>query len=161
MKYNIELLKADIRDEITNLERIIEEYTKIESKLNLPDEKVSYFDRGAIGYLLHNFFNCCENVFTSIAKFFENDLASTTWHKNLLKRMKIEISGFRPRVIDEELYNLLDDFRGFRHKFRHSYSFDLDWEKERIVAKKLPQAATLFREQIENFLRTIEQIQDS
>lgn len=40
--------------------------------------------------------------------------------------MKLSIEGYRPAVIDEELYLLLEDFRGFRHVFRHSYSFEPD-----------------------------------
>jgi len=43
--------------------------------------------------------------------------------------MKLEVPGFRPRVIDDSLYRLLDDFRAFRHKFRHSYAFELDWRE--------------------------------
>jgi len=159
MKYNIELLKADIKDELLKLERIEEEYLKIKDKISLPPEEVTNYDRGAIGYLLHNFYNCCENIFSSIARFFENDLGQNTWHKNLLKRMKIEVSGFRPKVIDEELYRLLDDFRGFRHKFRHSYSFELDWEKERLAAQKFPLTASLFKKQIATFIQNLDQIE--
>mgnify|MGYP001821978684 CR=1 FL=1 len=36
-------------------------------------------------------------------------------------------------LIDDDLYRLFDDFRAFRHKFRHLYSFELDWERECIV----------------------------
>ena len=55
-------------------------------------------------------------------------------------------------MIDEELYSLLNDFRGFRHIFRHAYTFELDWERERLVAGKLPRTATLLHEQVEGFL---------
>ncbi|MBL7180961.1 MAG: antitoxin [Pseudomonadota bacterium] len=158
MKYNLELLKADIHDELENLKRLEQEFAKVEKMIDLSAEEVSYIDRGAIGYLLHNFYNGCENIFSSIARFFENDLGPQGWHKDLLKRMKLEISGFRPRVIDKELYRLLDDFRAFRHKFRHSYAFELDWEKECLVAKKLPQTAKMFRLQINNFLSMLEKI---
>ena len=58
------------------------------------------------------------------------------------------IAGYRPALIDEELYRLLDDFRGFRHTFRHAYAFELDWEKERLVAEKFSPAVTLFRKQV-------------
>jgi len=72
--------------------------------------------------------------------------------------MNLEISGFRPKVIDEELYRLLDDFRAFRHKFRHSSAFELDWEKECLVAKKFPDTAKKFKNQINIFLSMLEQI---
>ena len=73
MAYNIELLKADIADELEKINIVINEYKKIEPKIDLPPGEVSYYDRGAIGYLLHNFYNGCENIFRSIALFFELD----------------------------------------------------------------------------------------
>lgn len=117
------------------------------------------YDRGAIGYILHNFYNGCENIFQSIARFFENELGLQRCHGDLLKRMRLEIPGFRPRVIDDELFRLLDDFRGFRHKFRQSYSFELDWEKERLVAQKLPKTMQLLRSQIDTFLAKLKALE--
>jgi len=158
MKYNLELLKADLQDELNKIERLEREFGNVKNKINKTSEEITNYDRGAIGYILHNFYNGCENIFRSIARFFENDMEPQTWHRDLLKRMKIEIAGFRPRVIDEELYQLLDDFRAFRHKFRYSYSFELDWEKESLVAAKLPQTAEMLKNQINNFLSTFVQI---
>lgn len=155
MSHKIELLRADLEDELVKLEKLEKEFGDVAEKLNLPQEQVSNYDRGAIGYLLHSFYNMCENMFLLIARFFENDLGPKDWHRDLLKRMKLEIPGYRPRVIDEELYRKLDDFRSFRHKFRHSYSFELDWEKERAVAVKLPETASMLRNQISAFLEKL------
>ena len=148
---NVELLKADVRDELGKLERLRRDFTELESLLAKPPEAVPFYDRAAVGYYLHSFYNGCENIFRSIARFFENDLSPEGWHADLLKRMRLEVSGYRPAVIDEELYSLLNDFRGFRHIFRHAYTFDLDWERERLVAGKLPRTATLLHEQVEGF----------
>lgn len=158
MAYNIQLLKADIADELSKIDHIVKEFLNNKDIIDLPPEQVSYYDRGAVGYLLHNFYNGCENIFRSIARFFENDLGPPTWHKDLLKRMKMEIPGYRPKAIDDELYRLLDDFRAFRHKFRHTYAFELDWEKEQIVARRLLRTWTLFEKQMNDFLAQIEEI---
>ena len=158
MKYSIELLKADIRDELEKLSKLEKEFQAAYEMLDQDENQVPAYDRGAIGYMLHSFYNGCENIFRSIARFFENDVEPQTWHRNLLKRMKYEVEGYRPRVIDDNLFKLLDDFRGFRHKFRHSYSYELDWEKERLVAAKLPDASKLFHRQINEFLKAIDQI---
>jgi len=160
MKYNIDLLKADIADELNKLARLEAEFDKIKDKLGLSEQQITYYDRGAIGYLLHNFYNGCENIFQSIARFFENDFGPQTWHKDLLKRMRIEVKGFRPAIIDEKLFVLLDDFRGFRHKFRHSYAFDLDWEREKQLAKKLKKTSTMFQEQISDFMNKLDLARD-
>ncbi len=158
MAYNIELLKADIADELIRIGYVVAEFEKIKAQIDLPPDQVPYYDRGAVGYLLHNFYNGCENIFRSIARFFENDLGPSTWHKDLLKRMKMEISGYRPKVIDNELYGLLDDFRAFRHKFRHTYAFELDWEREQIVARKLLRTWAMFEEQVNVFLNQLNEI---
>lgn len=158
MKYSIELLKSDIRDELEKLNKLEKEFQRVQEKLSLDEHQVPAYDRGAIGYILHSFYNGCENIFRSIARFFENDLEPQTWHRNLLKRMTYGVEGYRPRVIEDNLFQLLDDFRGFRHKFRHSYFYELDWEKERLVAAKLPATFKLLHQQITEFLQAIDQI---
>jgi hypothetical protein len=158
MKYSIALLKSDIRDELEKLYKLEKEFQGVLEKLGMDEHQVPAYDRGAIGYILHSFYNGCENIFQSIARFFENDVEPQTWHRNLLKRMKYEVEGYRPRAIDDTLFQLLDDFRSFRHKFRHSYSYELDWEKERLVAAKLPFTFKMLHQQINEFLQAIDQI---
>lgn len=160
MKYNLELLKADILEELNNIERLKNEFSaSSEDKLERPPEQMPFYDRAAVGYFLHGFYNACENIFQSIARFFENDIGPQTWHRDLLKRMKLEIAGYRPAVIDQELYLLLDEFRGFRHVYRHSYTFQLSWEKEAIVARKFKRTCDAFRLQILNFLNKLEELE--
>lgn len=151
-----ELLVADIRDELAKLQRLEGSFAAIEPMLERPPGEVSDYDRGAIGYLLHNFYNGCENIFRAIAAYFENDIGTDTWHADLLRRMRLEIPGHRPAVIDDELYGLLNDFRGFRHVFRSAYSFELDWERERLVAGRLHRAAALLRAQVGEFLSWVD-----
>lgn len=154
----MELLKADIRDELDKLSKLEKEFMAVQEKLSLGEHQVPYYDRGAIGYILHSFYNGCENIFRSIARFFESDMESKTWHRNLLKRMRYDVEGYRPRVIDDNLFKMLDDFRAFRHKFRHSYSYELDWEREKLVAAKLPDTYKFLCLQIDEFLQAIDQM---
>lgn len=158
MKYSIELLKADIEDHLQKLDPLVKEFSDHDDKLELP--QLPFYDRAAIGYYLHSFYNGCENIFQSIARFFENDSLPESWHTNLLKRMTLQIKDFRPAVIDQALYRLLDDFRSFRHKFRHSYSFELDWAKEVLVAKKLKDTHALFKESINTFLIELQKLEN-
>jgi hypothetical protein len=160
MKANLDLLRADIEDELARLAQLEQVFASVRDKLDLAPEQVSAYDRGAIGYLLHNFYNGCENIFRRIAAFFENDIGPDTWHADLLRRMRLEIQGYRPAVIDEQLYRLLEDFRGFRHVFRNAYSFELDWERERLVARRLERAAGLMQEQVRAFLARLDQLRE-
>lgn len=161
MKYNLELLKADVLDGLTTLERLEQEFSAVAAMVDKSPEDMPLYDRSAIGYYLHSFYNGCENIFRSVVRFFENDLGPNTWHSDLLKRMKFNIPGFRPALIDEELFTLLDDFRAFRHKFRHSYTFELDWEREQLVARKFRKTSRLFHQQVIRFLETLEEIDQS
>lgn len=160
MKHNIELLKADIQEELNKLQRLESEFIALEPMLDRAVEEMPAYDRGAIGYYLHNFYNGCETIFRSVSRFVENDLGNTSWHSDLLKRMKLEIPGYRPAMINEELFTLLYDLKGFRHKFRHSYTFELDWEKERVVAKNLKKTARLLYDQVQQFIAALSILAD-
>jgi len=160
MKANLDLLRADIEDELARLAQLEQVFASVRDKLDLAPEQVAAYDRGAIGYLLHNFYNGCENIFRRIAAFFENDIGPDTWHADLLRRMRLEIQGYRPAVIDEQLYRLLEDFRGFRHVFRNAYSFELDWERERLVARRFDRAAGLMQDQVRAFLSRLDQLRE-
>jgi len=156
MKHNIELLKADIMDELQKLKKIHIEYVNFRKGI---DEKcISNTDKIIIGYYLHNFYNGCENIFKQITLFFENDLSPDSWHKDLLKRMKLNINGFRPAVINENLFSLLNDFRTFRHIFRYTYSFELRWDKMKLVADKFDETWNEFHNHIISFLNKLNDI---
>jgi hypothetical protein len=54
MNANLELLRADIEDELARLAQLEQVFASVRDKLDLAPEQVSAYDRGAIGYLLHN-----------------------------------------------------------------------------------------------------------
>lgn len=161
MAGNLQLLRALIEDELDKLARLESIFERIEPRLDLPPAEVPDYDRGAIGYLLHSFYNGCENIFRAIARFFENDLGADSWHADLLRRMTLEVEGYRPAVIDESLFQVLNDFRGFRHVFRNNYGFELDWERERLVARRFRPALAELRAQVRAFLLRLEALQRS
>lgn len=160
MKADIALLKADIIDEMDKIKKVCNEFSPLIDKLKLSEEEIGNYDKAVIGYLMHNFYGGCENIFRSIARFFENEVSSQSWHKDLLKRMTLDIEGFRPKVVSEKLFLLLDDFRGFRHKFRYSYSFELDWEREKVVAKRLMRTWEMLNSEVELFLKKLDSISE-
>ena len=53
MPGNLELMKADIRHELTQLKQLVKEFQSVTEKLK--HEEIPTYDRGAIGYYLHNF----------------------------------------------------------------------------------------------------------
>lgn len=112
-----------------------------------PDE----FDWYALGFLLHNIYGAIESYFLRVAKFFENDIDKSQWHKSLLERMKLDIETVRPRVISPEVYKLLDELRGFRHVFRYIYQFELDIERLEMLEKKVEVLEKIIWPNLEDF----------
>jgi len=109
------------------------------------------------GYLLHNVYSAIEDVFQEIAKTFENQIQDPSrYHRELLIRMTIEVPGIRLAFLSEESLDILDELRGFRHIFRHSYSYELDPIKVKALRSKILKGIpTLFQDwqNFENFLR--------
>lgn len=150
MKEKLELLIANLRDDLSSISKLTSEYDYFMATIG--DKEPDIYQRAVIGYYLHNFYNACENIFLNIAKVFENNIDPLEWHKGILKRMKLDIEDIRPRVISDSLYMILDDFRAFRHIFRHVYSFELDWEKEKLVADKFQAAVEQLNKEIIEFI---------
>ena len=58
----------------------------------------------------------------------------TTWHRDLLDRMTLEIPEIRPALLtDPSLAERIDELRRFRHLFRNLYKTRLSAPKLRIV----------------------------
>lgn len=48
--------------------------------------------------------------------------AGENWHLSLLQQMSNDIPGVRPAVISEKSFDLLNEYRGFRHVVRNIYT---------------------------------------
>ena len=153
MKEKIETLRAEIKEDLNSVKKIKSEYDDFSEQVDY--ENPNYNEQIIIGYQFHNFYNACENIFKNIAGFFENVNTNREWHKKLLKRMKMDIEGVRPAVISDELYLKLDDFRAFRHVFRHLYEGELDWKKQKILVDKFDRTAEMMIDELEDFCRRL------
>jgi hypothetical protein len=86
------------------------------------------------GYWLHNLYSAYEDLFKSVAGFWENHVAANGgYHVSLLKRMCIAIPGVRPAVLSEASFRHLDELRAFRHVFRHAYSYGLEGSRVSLL----------------------------
>jgi hypothetical protein len=101
------------------------------------------------GYRLHGLYTVLENLFRTITAAFENP---TSWHRDLLQRMRLDLSPIRPAVIDSEAFDKLDEMRRFRHVFRTLYGLELDPPRLRLVLRKALELKALYRAQIGRFL---------
>ena len=149
-KDDIERLRAELKYDTEQIETLHSSNQKAAERIKAG--AVDYLDYAALGYTIHNLFSLMENGCFRIAKFFENNLSESTWHKELLDRMRLNIEGVRPAFLDDETYYLLDDLRAFRHLFRNLYARPIDADKILLIQKKVPDAITGFKEAVKKYL---------
>ena len=136
-------LKAELDADMKILAGLEAKYKKAKEKLKRiePDE----LDFAGLAYTIANIYNLMENYFLCVAKGFENAIAPDHWHKDLVKRMSLEIEGIRPAVLKAGDVPLIDELRAFRHVFRNIYQGDLDTEKLKLVDSRMPDALGAFK----------------
>lgn len=146
------LLKAEIGAQIKEIERI---FTEIEDRKK--GAKRSKAKLESLAYKLHNLYCAFEDLFKIVARHFENQVEDIArFHKELLKRMSIQIEGVRPALLSEDTFKVLDELRAFRHYFRHAYSYELRYEKIKPVIGAACKLREAYRKDVERFLEEIE-----
>jgi len=128
------ILAARIRAELKEMSFLVERATQGWEKAKSTNDDF-YLDGVALN--LHGFYSALEKLFEKIAATVDSSVpTAANWHQELLRQMSMEIQGLRPAVISEELLDLLEEYRGFRHVVRNIYTYHLSPEKmERLVAK--------------------------
>lgn len=148
-----ERLNVFIAEIDSQWKEILKLYSSIEKKGellrgNMDNEVLT----DSLAYKLHNLYSAYEDLFKMVARFFENQIEDfSRYHTSLLKRMLIEIEGIRPNVLSEESFKILDELRGFRHVFRHAYSYGLDAERIIKLAEKSVRLEETFSKGFEDF----------
>lgn len=120
-----EKLLSEVRFEIEQIDALLESYADLldHVKAREPD----LVETTAVASVLHSFYNGIENIFLRISKECGESVPDgDRWHRDLLTRMTGPAAG-RAAVISTDLAQELAEYLGFRHFYRHSYSFFLDW----------------------------------
>jgi hypothetical protein len=147
MKETLLILRADIQ---ADLQAIAEIYTALDRHgAELADE-----DEGiVVAYYLHNLYSAFESIFQRIAEVFGNHISERAgWHADLLRRMKLDVEGLRPRVISDEAYVCLDELRRFRHLFRGAYRLHLDPDRLIVVRNQALRLRSVYQTDLEGLV---------
>jgi uncharacterized protein YutE (UPF0331/DUF86 family) len=133
---------------LNNQSKVVKDLLKeIEKKLPNTKEETVY-----LGYQIHNLYCAVEDIFKEVVKTFENKIEDfTKYHRELLRRMILEIPGIRPKLLTKESYNLLDEIRGFRHIFRHAYDYELSSKRLRELREEILQGWEKVDEDLKRF----------
>lgn len=90
----------------------------------IPDTR----DKDSAGTFLHSYYNGIENIATIILKahgeYISNDFQ---WHSNLFNKL-FNDSDQRPAILQNDYKEELKLYMTFRHRFRHTYSYEIDWD---------------------------------
>ena len=151
MSTAIDNLKEAIEFEIGEIESLFQLYQKELFDLDL-EQTPDLLELTAFASVLHSFYNGIENILLSIAKNIDKKTPSDpNWHKRLLSQMAEKNIARKP-VLSEGMKNELKKYLTFRHFFRHSYSFHLEWEELEKLIKPIHQVWEKFRAEISSFL---------
>jgi hypothetical protein len=72
--------------------------------------------------------------------------------------MRTAIEGVRPALISMKSYQYLDEIRGFRHVFRHAYSYGLDDERVLFLLRRVLKNKDLILSDFANYKQLIKKI---
>lgn len=146
-------LKVEILDEISYLGHLVEHARALLSSL---PAKPGFIETNAAGKIVHDFYCGVERSFERIAVRLGPGLpAGESWHVLLLRGMESEVPGIRPAVIDHALASRLQEFLRFRHVFRHTYGFDLEWTKLEPLLEDVEPTFRALRGAIEDFVNRL------
>ncbi len=122
-----EITKEKIYLEISKIDNLVSKSTALIEKCKI--QEPDFFELNAMGSILHSYYNGLESIFKLIYKSSEEKpLTSNVWHSELFQSM-FEKSENRETVLSQDLKEPLKEYLGFRHVFRHSYGYELDWER--------------------------------
>lgn len=150
-KKEISLLTAEIDYQILEIEKMV---GKIDERKKDFVKDLRILE--SLAYQFHNLYCAFEDLFKIVAKFFENTIEDESrYHIEPLKRMTLDIEGIRPPLISKELASVLDEFRAFRHFFRHAYSYEIDNKKIDLLLEKFEYIKKRYKEDISNFFNLL------
>lgn len=116
-----------IEFEIGQIEHLLYVYADLLTRVQ--HKSPDAVEMAAVASVLHSFYNGLKNIFSGVAKRVDGELpGGLESHNLLLKRMMLP-GVSRPPFLSRDTGNRLVDYLGFRHFYRHSYTFFLDWEK--------------------------------
>lgn len=148
-----ERLQAEIRFEIRQIDELLKTYQVLTDRVG--SREPDLVEVTAMASVLHSFYNGIENIFLRVCKELDQDVpAGDRWHREVLTRMT-ESGGFRPAVISTDLGQQLVEYLSFRHFYRHSYSFFLDWAELEQLVRDLGETWGRLRAELIHFLETL------
>lgn len=149
MKLNENAIEK-IKYEIVQLDKLLESSESLFKliKLDEPD----FIEKSAAALIIHSFYNGIENILQIIQKETEDEISGKDmWHRFLLNN-SFNKTGKRDAIFRLSLKDSLNEYLAFRHFIRHSYGFEIVWEKMKPLFNDLMVTWEKVKEDIRLFL---------
>jgi hypothetical protein len=107
----------------------------------------------ALAATLQSFYNGVENIFKRVLVELDGQsVRGNLRRRELLLRMKTP-AAHHPALLSGELHDTLNEYLRFRHEFRNSYSFNLDWQKMSPLVLRLEETFQKLENALDDFLK--------
>lgn len=152
------LLPALINREIIELDQLVDVCMKRYAR------RAELFGAGAEDILADSLATCLHSFYTGLERLFEVIVREVDgarshpaeWHRELLMAVSVDRPGLRPAVLSERAFQRLDEYRSFRHLFRHLYTHHIDPGRIFGLMEVLGEAWSAVREDLVRFLAYLE-----
>jgi hypothetical protein len=139
-------VRAEVRIEFAAIERLLSDHAELLDAVRLREPTI--WERSALAAVLHAFYNGVENVLKRIAAKVDAHIPEgSDWHARLIEQFTAK-RGDRSPLLDASQATTLKEYMRYRHFFRHSYTFDLNWAKMRPLVESLHSTFGQLREGI-------------
>jgi hypothetical protein len=143
-------LKAKLLFEISQIDKLLNDSKPLFNlyALKTPD----FIEMSAGAMVLHSFYNGIENILLLILKHYNEQLPnSNKWHMELLDKAFVSDKN-RKQILSNESQKRLEEYLKFRHFVRHSYGFQLEWERMEDLINGINSFWETIKKDINNFI---------
>jgi hypothetical protein len=143
-------LKAKVLFEISQIEKLLGNSKPLLDLCTLKEP--DFIEMSAAALILHSFYNGIENILLLIFKGFNEKLPNgNKWHIELLDKAFVAGEN-RKQIFKNELQKTMEEYLKFRHFIRHTYGFQLEWERMEELIKGIEVFWKLVKENVHNFI---------
>lgn len=155
----LRVLVGELERDMRTLKALVSENGRAEARIKAG--ATDSLDFAALAYTIHNIYCLLENYFLRVAKTFENHIDQDSWHRDLVRRMSIEVEGVRPALLDDRTAQAVDELRAFRHIFRNIYQTELKAGKVLELQAGLPATLEAFQQSHGQFVARLRAMIDT
>ena len=143
-------LKEKIEHEIFRVNKLFDSGKPLLDlyKIKEPD----FIEASAAGSFLQSFYNGIESIILIIFKTTKENIPNDfNWHKKLFEKA-FELNEGRTAIFKEGYKEQFTEYLSFRHYFRHSYGYEIEWGRLKPLINGVELLWKLIEEDIKLFI---------